>query len=488
MSIVRRNVFALLSAQVATWSISFVMLVFVPHVVTPATYGRWGFASVLASFIALFAGLGMPQYITKEVARNDELVEPFVMHALALRWPLTIVLGAIALGGLSLLGYSGETRWLLVICCFSVLITGTNAMLVAVLQGQQRMRRTALWFMVERYVDAAGMIVALQCGLGIIAAAIASACSYFISLWTSWRQLAHRAWSQVRWQRQIFRQLVVGGSSFFLWNFVLTVYGSIDIMLLSLMIGDAAVGRYSLAYKLVSVPGAIPVLLSTALFPALAVASSSNHEVFTRLTQKALRISLLVSIPIALAFTILAPDILTFLRYPVSYQGAALPLRILALHVPLVGVDTLLGTALLATDKQRQWVTAGCIAAAFNPLANSIAIPLTQHLVGDGVVGAAVITVLTEVLMLIGALHLRPRGVRWSDIGGFASRCIMAAVPMAIVLFLTPMIWLPLRLGLSMMCYGAGALLSGATSITEVRQLLGETGRLGRRDAIREAA
>ncbi|MCL4541339.1 MAG: oligosaccharide flippase family protein, partial [Chloroflexi bacterium] len=287
MSIVRRNIFALLSAQVATWGISIVMIVFVPHVVTPVNYGRWGFAGVIASFVALFAGFGTPQYVTKEVARDDAMLEPLVAHALALRVPLTVFLGALAFGALSLLGYPWEIRWLLVICCFAVLITGASAIFAAALQGEQRMQRTAFWFTIERYIDAGGMIAALQAGFGLIAAVTVSTCSYMISLLATWSQLASRQWRRVRWQRETFRRLLAGGSPFFLWSFALTVYGSIDIMLLTLMAGDAAVGRYLLAYKFVSIPGAVPVLLSTALFPVLVSASVTDGGAFAHVAQRA---------------------------------------------------------------------------------------------------------------------------------------------------------------------------------------------------------
>jgi len=56
----------------------------------------------------------------------------------------------------------------------------------------------------------------------------------------------------------------------------------------------------------------------------------------------------------------------------------------------------------MASDRQRQWIVVGIIAAVFNPLLNLIAIPLTAHAYGNGATGAAMITVATEFLMLSG--------------------------------------------------------------------------------------
>ena len=86
-------------------------------------------------------------------------------------------------------------------------------------------------------------------------------------------------------------------------------------------------------------------------------------------------------------------------------------LRILALHIPIVGLDIILGSVVIAADRQRQWVMVSVTAAVFNPLLNLAAIPLTQRLLHNGAIGAAVITVMTELILMVGAISLRPQGV-----------------------------------------------------------------------------
>ncbi len=88
----------------------------------------------------------------------------------------------------------------------------------------------------------------------------------------------------------------------------------------------------------------------------------------------------------------------------------------------------ILGTALIAASRQRAWTIVGIFAGIFNPLVNLWAIPFTQNNphIGNAAVGAAVVTVATELVMFIGALYLRPKGVftRW-DIW-YVGRCLIA--------------------------------------------------------------
>jgi Polysaccharide biosynthesis C-terminal domain len=103
--------------------------------------------------------------------------------------------------------------------------------------------------------------------------------------------------------------------------------------------------------------------------------------------------------------------------------------------VPLVAIDMILGTALIAAARQRAWTVVGVIAGVFNPLVNLWAIPYTQARFGNAATGAAVVTVATELIMFGGALYLRPKGVftRW-DVW-YVGRCLIAAGIMAPVVY-----------------------------------------------------
>jgi O-antigen/teichoic acid export membrane protein len=55
------------------------------------------------------------------------------------------------------------------------------------------------------------------------------------------------------------------------------------------------------------------------------------------------------------------------------------------------------------------WV--GLIAAVINVACNLVAIPFFQHTAQNGPIGAALVTVMTEVMMSIGAIALLPKQV-----------------------------------------------------------------------------
>ena len=119
---------------------------------------------------------------------------------------------------------------------------------------------------------------------------------------------------------------------------------------------------------------------------------------------------MLVSTPAAVGIALIANDFLQML-YGGQFSNAVPIMQVLAFQIPIISMDIVLGSIIIAADRQRQWVMVGVVAAIFNPLLNIVAIPLTQHLYGNAAIGAAAVTVLTEFILLVGALMLRPAGV-----------------------------------------------------------------------------
>ncbi|MGH2491104.1 MAG: polysaccharide biosynthesis C-terminal domain-containing protein, partial [Candidatus Limnocylindria bacterium] len=229
----------------------------------------------------------------------------------------------------------------------------------------------------------------------------------------------------------------------------------------------AVVGWYAAAYRIVTIPAFVPAIVMTVVFPALS-ASSSDAAAFGRLGRRALHGVVVVSVPMALGIMVVADGLIRALGYPASFANSVLPMQILALHIPLAAIDTLIGTVLNASDRQRQWAMTGVAAAVLNPALNMIAIPLTQSALGNGAIGAAVITLATETFMLVAGLRLLPRGIIDTTTTARLARGVAAALVMAAMVW--PLRDLPLfvPIGAGVLAYAASCLVLGAVSLGEL--------------------
>jgi O-antigen/teichoic acid export membrane protein len=163
-----------------------------------------------------------------------------------------------------------------------------------------------------------------------------------------------------------------------------------------------------------------------------------------------------------------------------------MPVAILATTLPLVGVNMIVGSALTAQDRQRQWAFAGVAAAILNPAANFIAIPYTQTELGNGAIGAAAVTALTEVFLLLAGQYLLPRGVLDLATLYSALRCLLAGLTMAAVVWLARDLPFLITVPIGALVYGAASLILKTVSIGDVQRLRGYL--VDRRAAVPAAA
>jgi O-antigen/teichoic acid export membrane protein len=135
-----------------------------------------------------------------------------------------------------------------------------------------------------------------------------------------------------------------------------------------------------------------------------------------------------------------------------------------------MGADMMIGTALNSLDKQRAWAIMAVCAALLNPAVNCILIPLTDAAYGNGAIGSATATVLTELFMMVMGLRLlRGEGVFDRSSLIVALKCLAAAGVMVGVVWLLRELYLPLTILVGAGVYGLLALALGAVSREDVR-------------------
>lgn len=458
MGLIVRNIVALLGSQLATWIITLVMVIIVPRQLGDAQYGRLNFATAFVSFFGLLAAMGSTTFITKEVARDASRVGSLVFNALVMGAVASTLLSAAAIVVVHALGYPAQTCILVSIACAGMAVTTLSGMLVAGLQGLQRMGRSAIWMVVQVYASSVGVLAVLAAHKGLVAVALVTACAGLISLVGNGALLLRNLRQGVRLDLRLWKALAIGGLPFLLWNGVLMIYGSVDTPMLSYMTNDRTVGWYTLAYKLISVPAFFGPLVVTAFFPSFSANGADASPRFAVLANRAIRMIVFATAPMAAGVIIIAADVISLLHYPTGFAHTVPLIRILALHVPVVGLDTVLGAALMASDRQKSWVMVGCLAAMLNPLLNLIAIPITVEAFGNGAVGASIVTVATELFMMAGAIYLRPRGVLDWPVVHYLFRCILACVPILMVGTFADHVWLPAKIVLGVVAYGVASL------------------------------
>jgi O-antigen/teichoic acid export membrane protein len=469
MNSVKRNLAWLVIAQAATWMISVAALLIVPRLIGDAAFGELSFAVVYMSFFELLATLGTNTFLVKAIARDPSNVGRFLVNTVAMRLVMTAVLVVVALGLGSALGFPPTTMWLIAAGSIGLILTGVGGAIGASLTGLQMMSGIAKWNVIQSYIGGVLSLVVLITHGSLITYAFVFNIAFIVSIPPN----LHRLWPYMHGDKRVdirfWPQILKGGFPFFILAALLVVYGTIDIPLLQAMTGSDQVGWYAVAYRWVGLPAFFAATVAAAFFPALSAEGVEVTPAFVSLANRALRVAVIVATPAAIGIALIAEPFLTLI-YRGQFQEAIPLLRILAIHIPIVSLDIILGSVAVAADRQRQWVMVSVAATLFNPLLNLVAIPQTQRVFGNGAIGAAIVTVLTEVLLMCGALALRPPGVLDGSTLRALLRIAVASLTMVPVVIALSSAPLAAQVFAGVVCYAVASLALKTISIDEIKR------------------
>jgi O-antigen/teichoic acid export membrane protein len=475
-----RGALAMLSTQPITWGASLLAAAFVPRLLGAEALGQVSFAMSIAAIVGTAFGFGLPDYLTRRIAQRPEsrmsdTILCFYIHT------ATSALGVLLMG---IAAFLIPTRWvdvpLLYIAFITVLSAPAQAALLAFFRGREKHAWYAWANAGQVAMVTIGGIVALLAGADVRIYALFGATFSALSTLVCWK-LAGFWPTFPGLNRAVLREswtFIRGGFPFGLWNLTLTIYGMGDLILMGALATATEIGWYSAALRIVGVTVFIPTVIITPLFPAVS-RNVNNPDVLRRAIAHTLRLSLFLTIPLGAGIFAVAPRVPSLLGWSDEFASTIPLMQVLALHIPAVAVDMVLGTILLAVGREKQWVRVGILAAIVNIGGNFVAIPLAQQLTGNGALGAAGTKVVTEGLMFVGALILLPRHLLDPKIALYALRLTIAGVATALAASAVLGIGIPVAVIAGAVAYLATAVLLRGIDLEDANYILRRFTRRG---------
>jgi len=471
VSPIKRNIGWLLLSQGATWIVSILTLLLVPNELGDELFGEISFAAVYVSFFGLVAGYGTNEFLTKTLSRATLDTGHYLYNTLIMKLIASLSCAALAVGIGVALGFDRQRTALVIVFCIGLVFGTLNGVLLGGYHALQRMGRPALLNAISLYVGALAGITILLTGGSVVSYALAFNLAFAIPLVGNFIGMLPELRTSSGVDRRVWTHVITGSFPFFVLSGLLLIYGSVDIVMLEVMAGTDVVGWYTLAYRWVGLPAFFAVVVSTAFFPALSAEGVAVSGSFKAMANRAMFVVIAVTVPAAIGIGLVADDFIS-LVYGEDFRQVVPIMQLLALHLPIVGIDVVLGAVVVAVDRQRLWMVLSAVGCVFNPLANLFAIPYATRTFDNGAIGAAFATLLTEMVVLGGALLIIPRGILSRYTLSLGWRIFLASAAMIPVLLALDSTPLYIRIMLGIIVYAMMSLALKTTSISEVRQLL----------------
>lgn len=140
------------------------------------------------------------------------------------------------------------------------------------------------------------------------------------------------------------------------------------------------------------------------MMPRMAsILSEKKYSEYGRLIKKSVLILLVFSIPCVIIIEVFAPLIIKIIAGS-GYEGAILPLRIIAPLVLIIGIEQILITqSLMPMGKDRAVLINSIIGAIVGIVANLILVPYLAS------IGSAIVWLLSEIAVMLSAFYFFKR-------------------------------------------------------------------------------
>lgn len=216
---------------------------------------------------------------------------------------------------------------------------------------------------------------------------------------------------------------------------LVTVYYRIDMILLGLLHGNIDVANYSAAYKFIDLATFAATAFIGSIYPWMVRSGAeADRAMLLRTYQLSTDIMLATALPITIAWFILARPII-FLVYPADFMPAVDALRILSWVLVPLFFNSVLGAMVLTLHREKMflWISLG--AAILNITLNLAFIPKY------GITAASVITVISELFVMIVAVYVMWRDLRFVPSLRIAGCALGASLVMAVPLYVFRQEW-----------------------------------------------
>jgi len=348
-----KNASALSFSRVITILSSMVFGIFMARYLGPGGLGQYAFIGSVLGYFIIFSNFGTLEILTREIARNKENTNRFLLTSIIIKIGNVII----SLLIISIIGFIFKQA-----VSIPLFIAGITLFpkcvfdsFYAVFLGHEKLKYIALSEIIHSIIQSFGGIFVLYVTHGSLVFLFiyvlfvdllkTGIIIYFYSNRICKLKIYIPKSNEIKWLFNISKDMAV-------WKYSSALYESLNIIILSFTLGDYVTGEYKVAWNIISIFVTFITIFVTVTLPELSKLYVENKERFIEVIKKFLDMVFISFFPIFI-LVILFGNIIIITLYGEQYLNSVNYLKILFSGVSFSLILRILGISFIIINSQR---------------------------------------------------------------------------------------------------------------------------------------
>lgn len=346
------NLGSLLTSTVVERISRFVVYAAVARALGATSLGQLALSMAILQLVSRIAVLGIPLLAIREVARNRHTTRAYALRG----GGLVIMSSAIGYLGVwvfaSMTDYEPSTYTVIWTLLLGLVPYCWSRITEALLVGLEEARYVALINVPISVIQAGVAIALLSSGYEVSAVAASLAAAFLAMAILQGVAVASIVRGIESSPDPKASTVLRDGAPFLGLQATAVVRTTANTLIISVILGEAAVGLFSAAQQLQMPLRVIGTVIATALFPPLSKAYRRALDLFAVVADRSLELTITILLPGTIGLIVIGDDLLALIFGNNEFADAFAVLRLLALGALFMAIASIMGRVLMAADRE----------------------------------------------------------------------------------------------------------------------------------------
>ena len=347
---IAKNSIVLTLANIVSLLLFLVLSIFIARKLGVLEFGKWSFAHSFAYMFAVITQLGLSLLLIRDIAADKEKLKDYFYNGLVIKTLADVFVFALIVIIINLLGYPSDTKLVVYIIGAAIIFDSMSRYFYSIFRAFERMEFEAFLFVLTALIISIFGLTVLFLGYSIIQIALVVLIAHIINFFLGFYIVKKKFLiNHFQFSYKVSKNILKKALPFFGIVILGRYLIDINIVMLSIMEGNEAVGFYSAAYKLIIGLG-ILLLFIDSVFPVLSKFYKTSKQSLFLTYKKAFKYSYILLLPISIGTYMLADKII-FLIYGDQYINSVIILKIIAFYFLFFSLIGIFNTLLMAIHR-----------------------------------------------------------------------------------------------------------------------------------------